>query len=338
PDNTDAADQLIPLYRELAEWRKLPAVYDIAIAHAGDAARKRAMMLEIAKIQEENLNNREKAFFWHVEAFKENFEDRDIRGELERLAEPTNNYDIYVAVLEEGVQRISSRSDKTEVFIRIGQIYSEKLDQTENALNAFREALAIEDTNRDALNAVEGIYRTTGRYGELVEALRKKLEIERRDEFRKEVLFDIGCTLRDHLAQNEQAVAIFNEMLGLYPSVERVYDELAVIYSSGRDFGLLRELVRREIEAFAGSADTKRTLLCELHARLGMLEYGAGGGAAAAVSLYENALQLNPDYELAAGLLEELLGLGDIRGRIIPVLKRFYIHRGEVVKLADIVE
>ena len=62
PRNLRAATELIELNRQLGDWRKLPAVYEVAIAETADPGERTRLMLQAAQVYEVNLANLERAF------------------------------------------------------------------------------------------------------------------------------------------------------------------------------------------------------------------------------------------------------------------------------------
>ena len=109
-------------------------MYDAALEGETDMEKRRDLMVEAARIQEDRLRKPEMAFFGYLQALKENPLDPWLREQAERLAGPTGNWETYVEVLEEGVAAVEEDADKVQEWHHIGELYWEKVGDAESAI------------------------------------------------------------------------------------------------------------------------------------------------------------------------------------------------------------
>lgn len=333
-----AASELISLYRELSDWRKLPRVYDIAISKISESGEKRRLMIEAAQVHEQYLSNLEKAFFWYVEVFKDDMLDDDIQGELERLAGPSGNWDIYVAVMSQSAELMDDPYRKIATYLRIGQIQQSELKEPESAQAAFRQALDLDPENREAISALEGLYRELGRNEDLIDVLRKRLALGLPGDDHLGGLLDIARILYGNLGRIDDAIEVYRDSLAQAPSDRRVYDELGDIFLKERRFEELRALLNDLVHVLAGDPDTDVGAMADVHCRIGLLTAGIEGPCAGVVESFAQALDFLPEHELTLSNLEDLLGVEELRSDIIDLLKGPFERLGRMADLADLLE
>ncbi len=335
-----AAKMLLPIYRELEHWDRLPFIYEIELQHNEEPDERKALYRELARIHEEQLGDVDAAFFTFVAAFRENIDDQALHAELERLAEQSENWETYVAVLEETLARVDDPTTRILYRLRAATVQATKLGDDELALASYLRVLDDDPAHRGALEATIELYRRLERWTELVAALERKLALEETPEARKEVMFALGRAWRDFICDSDRAVAVYREMLEQFPEDIRVLEELGEIYLEQGDYGAFREILEWRLSLMQRSAAPPSEIadvLCDL----GMLTYAAetlDGDLAPVVACYEQALAQDPDSERAIQLLEELLAAPAARAAVCGALEPVYRARQVWDKLADVLE
>lgn len=340
PDHADAARMLIPIYRELENWRSLPPVYDIVLEASEEPAERRRVLLAQAEVQEHHLGAPDAAFFAYVQAVSESPQAVELHGELRRLADASHNWESYVYVLQEVVERVEDEHDKIGVLLEIGRVYRDHLEAGETALTFFNRVLSLDEYNRAALDAAERAWDATDAYDQLVLVYEKKLAIAGSADERKDLLFKLARVWRDRVGANDEAEAILREMLDDFPDDARVHDEIiAINLDEGRYDAIFDVLERkRDVLAAAGAVGG---VLADLECELGMLAFGTRGSDAdlgAVVDHYEAALAHDAAHDVTVTRLEELLADEGLRPRITRILEPVYENRMAWDKLAQVLE
>ena len=156
PGHSDAAGLLVPIYRELEMWRKLPDVYQILLESKEDADERRELHLALAELHENKLNSPDSAFFSYVQAVQESPAQTTLHRELRRLADVSSNWETYVAIWRERSMS-SPRTVQRSNFcsMSVGSI------ATCSGLGAsprvLQSCVEFEPTNRTALDALEAL-------------------------------------------------------------------------------------------------------------------------------------------------------------------------------------
>ena len=341
PQDAEAARQLIPIYQELESWDRLPSVYDVVLEATADVADRQALLVAKAEVAEHRLGNADEAFFCYVSAFKEDFRNGAIRAQFDRLAEASGEWEVYVDVLEEFMDRLADDPDaQVRAYLDAARVHHQRLANHERALEHYGQVLAqLEPGNAEALDATETIYRETEDWDALVGILRMKLDSGRLDEESQRALhFEVGAVYRDRLQNPTAAMQTYQEMMELYPGETRVYDELAHLHLQSEDWTSLRDVVERKLQVLADSPFATPPELAALQCELGMLAYAHLSDIGRAVERYKEALHADPACDLAVRSLEELLPSEEHRAGIASALEAVYETRGDLPRLADTLE
>jgi len=340
PDHADAARMLIPMYRELESWRQLPPIYDIVLEASEDGSERREILLAQADVQEHHLGAPDAAFFAYVQAVSEAPGAVELHPELRRLAEASLNWESYVYVLQEAVERVADESDKIDVLLEIGRIYRDFLEAPDTALTFFNRVLSLDEYNRAALDAAERAWSSTEQYDQLILVYEKKLHVAESDEERKDLLFKLARVWRERASANDEAEAILREMLEEFADDVRVHDDLIAIYLEEENYPHLLEVLekKRDVLEVTGASGGQ---LADIECQLGMLVFGTRGeddGVAAAVDRYQAALERDPGHASSVERLEELLADEAERQRIAHILEPIYENGMAWPKLAQVLE
>lgn len=333
-DDLQAANELISLYRGLSDWRRLPSVYDVSIGQTASAVERRRLMIEAAEVHERHLSNVERAFFWYLEAFKEDLRDDLLRDDLERLAGPSDNWEIYAAVLEQAAEILDDESRKVRTFLRVGEIHTEHIRNAEAAQAAFQRALELDPGNREAIHALEVLYRQFERWEALIDVLRKRLNLERRTDERMVVRFDVARILYRKLERVDPAIEMYEEILEGEPTDLKAYEELGELLLAEKRFPALRNLLERQV----GLVDGAPAILADLQARIGMLTCALDGPSPTAVENFARALTLVPGHADSLVFLEDLLAVEDLQLAVVDLLKGPFEAAQRWADLADLIE
>jgi golgin subfamily B member 1 len=108
-----------------------------------------------------------------------------------------------------------SVAEEVELWHQIGEIRRDYLADAEGAIGAYREALALDASDRKALVALKALYRGGERYRELVEILTQELDLGGPEDvpvldFRLPLLYEVAAVQEKHLSDREQAIATYN--------------------------------------------------------------------------------------------------------------------------------
>jgi len=340
----EAAGMLVPIYREVEQWDRLPYVYEVVKDGTEDSNERQRLLLEVAEVYEQHLGDVNNAFFAYVEAVQERPNDIQLMPELKRLAEASANWESYIEVLQNIVGFIEEPLDEVTVLMELGRGWRDRLQEYEghldHALAYFNEVVAIDADNAEALDALETLHRQLGAFDQLIAVLDRKLEIAGSDDETKRLQLGLAWVWRGELGNNAEAEAIYREMMVAFPEATGVHNELIAIYMEEQRHADLRDVLelKRDVLMNVGA---HKSVLADLECSLGMLSYGTQpdeDGIRDAVDRFESALGHEDDHDETVRQLETLLGAEAEQLRITRMLEKVYLARSDWQSLADVLE
>lgn len=305
PANELALTSISTIYRKAQQWQELGQLLTHRADAAATPAQARDLRTESAEILEERLGDIASARAVYELVLSEDPAHRRAGDALARILEKQGDYDILVKLLEE---RIAAQpaEDAIRSLCRIGEIYADRLNNTEEATKRFRRALEQDPTSLDALRGLEQVFVKTGKYKELIENLEHQVRLSATPKQRIALLERIASVQEEEFLNHQAAAEALERALEADPG--RVSAMAALVRH-------LRVLERWE-EA-SRLYDRQLQLVEEPHERIslgmiwGRLLADQIGSPERAVHAYELVLAEQPDH---SGALEALAKLREVTG------------------------
>jgi golgin subfamily B member 1 len=338
-----AASILEPAYEQMGEWQKLVGVHEIQLSAergSSDTLRKTALLLRIGELQREKLSDAEMAFDAYARCFATDPSTQAAKMQLEELAPLCEDgWARLVKLFESALDTSAGKPTLDpplahELAIKVARTYQERLQKPEKAVELYRRALSIEPEDVDALTALEAIFTRDGRYAELLEVYRRRVEIASEPEDRLGFLFRIASIQEEMLHSPEDAIGAYLEVLGQSPDDRDALRALDRLYVSRSQWHDLSDNLSRQLTLVEDDDNERVGLLVRL-ARLRETHLDEPG---AAVETYRQVLDFQPQNEDAISALERLIGNPEHELAIAVILEPIYQSRGEWEKQIRVYE
>src|SRR5690606_155208 len=95
---------------------------------------------------------------------------------LERLRRAQNNWEGLVEILGHHLQIAEGPEAQAEIYVEMGQVYSQELRAVDRAASAFQYALEVDPNCRPALHALGVLYERSGNWPDALEMLQREAE------------------------------------------------------------------------------------------------------------------------------------------------------------------
>jgi len=306
PDNGEALGFVKQMYEKRRDWEKLIAVNKREIDKLTDAGERKVRRIEVAKLASEKMKKASVSIELWQKVLADDAENLEALGELEKLYEREKAWSELGAVLEAQVAATNDAARKSALWVKLGILYTEKVQNPTQATAAWQALLAVEPDNRraqDALKklylqqkdwgALEGFYAGQGKWDELVRVLERQAETEEGPA--KVGLWNkIGDTYRDRLNKADRAQKAYEKALADDATNLTAALALIPLYEKTKDVKRLSEVLAIELEHTTDAAERPARMqrLAEL------LDMGAGDKRAA-LSIALRALAERPGDEWA---------------------------------------
>lgn len=222
----DNPDSVLPAARALerihlaaGEYEKLAQDLRLQIRLEHDPEARAELLVRLARLLEDTLEDVRGAIAAHRERLDIDPADADALRSLERLYERTGEWQRLIGVLQARDAATTDESEQAQIALRIGQIYETKLDDADNAIVAFNDALARFGPSSPVLEALARLYEAGEKWDDLLEILELRIEQTEAPEELAALRFQSAELMR-RTGDVERAIETFGEVLALAPGHE----------------------------------------------------------------------------------------------------------------------
>ena len=324
---------LEPIYGQVGQWEQLIEVNEIKLSTETDPITRAELLRGIGDLLVEHLGDGARAFQAYSRCFKEDPSDRDVRAELERLADLQESWEELTNLYEEATQEALDATDQLELLLRLGALLDEKLDDRHRAADVYRRAQDLEPDNSETLEALEKLYTRGEQWIDLLGIFRRRADLAEADEERLELIFQVAGLHEEMLEDLDEAVSAFREALTIDPGNERALSSLDRIFVAQENWAELADNLSTQLD---GTDDIEMNV--ELLLRLAELRELKLLEIESAVDTYRKVLELNPDNEQVVVALERLIRDEAYALTVAQLLEPIYTRSNDWQKLIDAYE
>lgn len=213
--------------------------------------------------------------------------DLTILEELLRIYELQHN-DEQCARIAESIVALEEPS--IETLQHLAEIYEQRLNQPELAMERLSQVLQIDPAYRPALLALGRLREQRGEWPQLVEMLNREAEASADAEHRAALHARMADICEQHLGSEEYAVEHHKRALALRPGYEPSYKALVRLHTAAGRWHELIELYERGFELASSREERVATLFS-----IGRLQEDALHAPQNAVRSYQRLIELDAD-------------------------------------------
>ncbi|MGZ5966930.1 MAG: tetratricopeptide repeat protein, partial [Polyangiales bacterium] len=351
----DALAELVPLAPEDLEARaKLLDVGRRAGAHArvaevlgkaADAAKDPELSAEImvaqAQVYADHLQDDAKAEV----VYRRILNLRDTSGEpleaqrgpaleaLERIYDARGEHANLAEILALEVEHEKDTHAQRVLLGRLGQLREGPLGNREEAIAAWKRRLDADESDTEALEALDRLYTATARHRELVEILKARESLESEPENRRTLIRRSAEVLAKELDDTQGAIDQYRTLLDDFGPDRSVLAAIASLYEKAKRHKDLEGALEKQLELATETADRVSLLATVGGLRVAHLEDLAGG-----LEAYRDALTIDPAHQETRTALEKLLENEAARAEAAGLLRPLYETEGANEKLLHVLE
>ena len=303
PDTREAHESLVAILRAPGREEELLA----ALVHWAevdfDEDAKKDRLREAAAIAESSLGKPEQAIACFDKILEADPTDAVALDALVRLEGAAGKHARVAELLERRIdvemdpdRRVALRKQLAASFAELGR--------TEDAIDAWRGALDEEPTDLESIGALEALYETTERWGELEELVQRRLDVAETPAERIAARVRLARLMESRFGRREEAMDQLREILEEDPGNADALDELERLHTVGEEWDALVELLERRIgdAAQAGDADAELSMLV----RLAGVHVEQRGDEERGIGIYGRVLERDPNHVGALAALVTL--------------------------------
>ncbi|MBQ9396840.1 MAG: hypothetical protein IJU23_15165 [Proteobacteria bacterium] len=134
------------------------------------------LFYRIAEIQEKVLKKPEDAIATYRSILELDSEDQISLDALETLYGDSENWEELIVILKHKIDASTEVADRISLNVSIAKVYKNNLNDVDNAIEFYVQALNENPENIDVLSALEGLYTETNRCDDLLETIQAKID------------------------------------------------------------------------------------------------------------------------------------------------------------------
>jgi tetratricopeptide (TPR) repeat protein len=371
PTDTRAASALIPLYEQDEKWSRLPPLYELLFARAESEADKLALLAKLVDVSGKRLNDRKAAAGYARKAYELAPESPWALDLFEESARAAGAWDSFVETIEQRLQQSDATAapppvaapgevapapakkgrkkkkgdtqpepaatpvaaapsgERRLLELRLARVFAEELAKSEQAVALYKQMLERDPADTEVASALEAILRREDRRDDLRWLLELRAEHAADDDTKVRILSDWATLEEDVFEAPERAITLYRRIMEVSDSDALALRALPRLLLAQNDAAGAVAVIEQHREKLSGDERSEREVeLAEHYQNLLSRPEEAFKNAVLAVE--------SPKVKARAmSVLERLLDVPEVRGRVADVLATQYAASGEARREAN---
>ncbi len=277
---------------------------------------KTEILRKVARVFEEQLDDKPQAFDALLTAFEMDFSDAETVKYLERMAAATNRWPELVQTVNGWLQQQSEAMAKVALCLRLAKWYAEDLGHPEYSQPYYQQVLALDPNNVAVLRQMGSFFKKTGNWQQQGAMLTQALAVATTDFDRREILTELGEVLEKHLNDVDQGLSYYKRALDVDSLHLPALEALERIYDAREQHSDLVEILSRKARALTDPEEVAGVKL-----RTGGLYEMTLGQVDKAGQVYREVLDLDASNLLAMRGLERVYTATHLWPDLVRVLE-----------------
>lgn len=304
PDNVEILDKLQDLYQQIAAWDEMADIMRQRIGLTSIPDERIELWRRLGELSEMQMSDVDQA----VEAYREilALDEADLLA-MESLERIFSAYDRPEELIEVLRQKANATYDPDSIVAikwQVAELYDHTLQQPYEAIDAYREVLAVDQAHEESLQALERLYLQTEQWAEMLDVNEQALALAHEPEAQVAIYGKMAAVYEEQFDNPDNAIDAYNNILMVNPENIGAIENLERLYRGGERWFDLVETLSRHVEITSVDAD-RVELLNELAAvRRDQLDDPHGAIEALIESVKTDPRQA-PAYMDLAGLQEQ---------------------------------
>ncbi|HEY4118588.1 MAG TPA: tetratricopeptide repeat protein [Byssovorax sp.] len=337
PEDTPTRERFTDIGRRLANHEKVAEVLTSAAEAATTPATQGEILMVVAHICEELLDDRDRAEKVYRRAIQLDAQDPTLvipaAQALGRIYAAKDQHDKLAEALAIEVRLEDKPEVRRELYERMGTLYETVLADPEKAITTWRARLTDDGGDAVALAALERLFERTELWRDLVATLRAREQATADADERRRTMTKAAETLADKIHDVGEAIVAWRAVLDEFGPERPTLAALESLYEKDERWGDLAETLDVDLSLADETADR-----LALFARLGDVRRLHRDDLPGALDAYRQALMLDPSSAACREALEAMLAVPDARREAAEILRPLYEADGDAEHLLRVLE
>lgn len=326
-------DELSVQAAKLGAWDRLVETLEKGTEEEYDTELVASIRSRVAEIHEGQREDMDAAIGSWRQVLEAIPDEPEALGALDRLLAQEGRFAELVDIVQRRADLTDDENVRLVMLHRIAALREDDLDEPLEAIAAYKNVLTVNDADREALDALERLYRSQEQWMELAETLTRKIELAETPDQRRQLRFVAAEVQSGKLEDSYEAIALYNAVLDENFDDDEALARLDDLYGDESMWPELLDVLdrRQALEADSG----KRA---ELAYRAALMVENELLEPETAIDRYASVLDMSANHPGARHALERLASNEDTIDQASAVLERIYREESDYEKLAELYE
>jgi tetratricopeptide (TPR) repeat protein len=334
PSHERGRQELARLAQALERWPEATAALEAAVTALpeDDRGNRAALLAELASYYDTQLGDATRA----IAAYRRLLEIdptspvtvRRAGTALARLYEEAQAWRELRLITRMLADHADDGTERRAMLARVAQLDEDRLNERDAAITTWNEVLADQPSDAGALHALERLYQGAGKWRELIEVLRNRIDVASSDAEAVDLLARVAEIQESKLGESDEAIAAWLEVSDRDPNAMVALVQLARLYRAAERHADLLDILERQ----TGLVDGPERL--GLDVGIAQLLAGPLARPVEALERWGAILRMEPQHPVALTAVEGALQDPDLRVSAADLLRPVYGATGQEEKLA----
>ncbi len=294
---------LTRVYGVLEQWPDLVTVLEQQLDVVTTEREKMEVLTHLATLHEEHFLKADLAAARLEQVLEIDPNNEDAYYKLERNYRKLRQWLDLVSTYERHISAALERKTKVELYGAIAQVFADEVQDSERAIDAYKNIVDLDDVNLPALEALAKLYDKTDNAQQSIDYMTRVAELTPDSKQRVEAFYRIGKALDEKLGDRVAAQERYEMALDLEPAHLPTLAALRQIATEAADYDKAARYLDQEQSATTAPRQRSKLLV-----ELGKIRDEMLGDHPSAVLAWEAAYETDPENEdAAAPLVDEYI-------------------------------
>lgn len=331
PLKGEAASTLEPVFAQDGEHLKLVQMIEAQVTSEPQPAERAALLRKMSEIYSTQMDNPEMAFVAATRALRELPDEAKNLELCAALYKAADAADELSALLTEVAPRASDDASRANLYRTLARLQTQA-DEPDEAVESWKQVMALSPTDGEAMEQIGKVLAARGRVPELIDVLKRQLNVEENTARRVGLLFQMGSLQDEQLNDAAAALTTFRRLLELSPNDANALARMDALCEDQQRWPELADVLGRRA-ALVGPDERPAIVF-----KLAVVRETRLLDKAGAIELYAELLAANPRHPGALQRLEAMAQKEPQNHAAFQVLAKAYREASEPVKLAALIE
>jgi tetratricopeptide (TPR) repeat protein len=251
-EEPEALNALGNIYAVQEKWADLVDVLEREVAVTNDDQMRLNIYSDLGRIWYEKLHRDRNALeSWErvLDLDPSNTDALFAMASIHRAAEANNDLvDTLHRIIDVGTATLSEQRIE-DVYMQLGQLYDQKLQQPSDAVDSYQKALELNPRNMGALDALEAIHTGQQQWEDCIKVKDQRVSALDDVADKIQVLLDSARMWEGQLEQRDGATDPYRRILELDPLHEFAFEQLETLHREQERFEQLVDMYVARVEA-----------------------------------------------------------------------------------------